>query len=279
MKHYTVKSKKANHTFNVEEFDSAYELVQINKSRPVTSQWKGDSLEEDGVRKSFHSVDSIDEAYNLLATGWTQGLDTMNASLSNAKTMAGQKRAAFKNDVVGFAPIVPLAMMNVPHSMINTAIKRVKSKVIKVMYNLGDSCGVSTDQFFKRGKKVMETVVALERNGYRCELYSAQAYSDNRTSDFLLVKVKEASQPLDVKRVMFPFTHPAMFRVIGFDWEDKCPSAPHRHGRGRPLHVSLGSRTRDAIKEAFGEEYVYLDAEVENMSNETIERILRGEEA
>lgn len=277
MKHYIVKSKTQKHTFNVEEFESAFELVQTNKSRPVTPQWKDDSLEKDGVSKSFNGVSTIGEAYDLLETGWTQGLEEMNMAIGNAKTIAAHKRVAFKNDVVGFAPIVPLAMMNVPHSMINTALKSVKSKVIKIMYNMGDSCGTTTEQFFNRGKKVMETVVALERSGYRCELYSAQSYSNGETSDFLLVKVKEANQPLDVKRVMFPFTHPAMFRVIGFEWEDKCPSAIYRIGRGRPLHKSI-TNAPTAIKEAFGDEYVYLDASIENKSKEEIEKVMKGEQ-
>lgn len=272
MKHYEIKHKV--HTFNVEEYESASELVRTNRSRPVTPQWRGSSLEKEGVTKSFNGVKTIGEAYDLLASGWTQGLADMTAALNGVKTVERQKRAAFKNDVVGFAPIVPLAMMNVPNSMLNTATKSVKSKVIKVLYSMGDSCGVTVEQFMERGKKVMAAVVSLERSGYRCELYSAQFYADSSNSDCLLVKVKEANQPLDVKRVMFPFTHPAMFRVIGFEWEDKCPSAKYRSGRGRPLHKTVDD-VEKVIKESFGNEYVYLDARIEKMTAEEIEEKLK----
>lgn len=273
MKHYEINHPK--HHFNVEEFESAFELVRVNKSRPVTPQWEDDSLGKgEKINKSFHGVRSIGEAYDLLASGWTQGLDKMNAALNGVKTVDMPKRAAFRNDVVGFAPIVPLAMMNVPNSMLNTATKSVKSKVVKVLYSMGDSCGTSLEQFMERGKKVMEAVIALERSGYRCELYSAQFYAGEKDSDGLLVKVKEASQPLDVKRVMFPFTHPSMFRVIGFEWEDKCPTAKHRFGRGNPLHLEVKDVER-VVKEAFGDEYVYLDCNIENMTAEEIEAKLK----
>lgn len=274
MKHYEVKS--GSYKFNIEEFDSAHELVRINKSREVTPQWRGHSLKDDGVSKSFNGVESIDEAYNLLATGWADKVDAMTAGLDGVKSVPMQKRVAFRNDVVGFAPIVPLAMMNVPHSMINNAMKSVKSKVVKILYSMGDSCGVSTEQFFERGKKIMQAVISLERNGYRCELYSAQFYAERGDCDGILVKVKEASQPLDVKRVMFPFTHVSMFRVIGFDWEDRCPSAKRRSARGKPLHVCV-SDAEKAVKEAFGSEYIYLDKSVESMTWEDIARRLRGE--
>lgn len=267
MKHYEIKCKT--HAFNVEEYDSAYELVKVSSSRPVTPQWKSDCLTE--VNKRFHSVASREEAYDLLKNGWTQNVDQVKMSLNAVNTANVSKRTSFRNDVVGFAPVVPLAMMNVPNSMINSSMKKVKAKVIKIYYNIVAGCSTSPETFLANGKKIMEAVMLLERSGYRCELNAMQLYTKNNLSDTLIVRVKEANQPMDVKRIMFPFTHPAFFRVIGFDWEDKCPTAQWISGRGKPFDMVVNNHL-DIIREAFGNDSVYLDRTVEH---KTVEEIMK----
>lgn len=271
----TKKGKE--YTFVVEEFSSAYELVDTNLRRPVTPQWEDDRFEASRVpkEKDFFGVSSRDEAYELLRDGWTQELESMNIAMKKIATVTAPKRSAFKNDVVGFAPVVPLAMMNVPNSMLNTNVKPVKSKVIKIIYDVTDGCGTKAETFIKRGKKIMEAIVTLERSGYRCELYAFQSYFDERKAECLMVKVKESNQPLDVKRMMFPLTHPAFFRVIGFEWEDRFPPARHLWGRGKAFHYN--SDHEEVAKLMFGEETVFLDAEDADMGMDEIAKKLRGE--
>lgn len=276
MKHYERKAKRFR--FNVEEYNSAMEVVDVIKKREITEWWRSEAITEATVanRKGFYGVKTLGEAYDLLKNGWTQEVERMNAALKQVQTVDLPKRVAFRNDVVGFAPVVPLAIMNVPNSMINNATKQIKSKVVKIFYSMGDSWCTSTETFLERGKKIMEAVIMLERSGYRCELYSAQFYTDrsNNMADVLVVKVKEANQPLDIKRVMFPFTHPAMFRVIGFSWEDRCPSAKYMSGRGSPFHTV--GKHKEMFKEAFGDEYVYIDCKIADKGVEEIKEAITG---
>lgn len=272
MKHYELKA--TDHIFNVEEFESAWELARVNQEREVTPQWRGRSLKEEKIDESWSGVASREEAYNLLRNGWDKHIDRMNATISNAAVATVPKKASFRNDVEGFAPVVPLAMMNVPNSMLNTALKAKKSKVVKIIYSGGDSCGTSAEKFIKRGEDFLKSVISLERSGYRCEIYLADFFSEDERSDVVFIKIKEANQPLDVKRVMFPLLHTAMFRVVGFDWQDRCPSAKHIWGRGKPIH-----RVRNheqIIKEAFGN-WIYIDCEVVDRGQEAIEKRLKGE--
>lgn len=280
VKNYEIKKKATNgreYTFVVEEFGSAYELVETNLRRTVTPQWEDGQLDADEIPsdKGFYGVSSRDEAYELLRDGWVQELKAMNDAMSKVSTITTPKRSAFRNYVVGFAPVVPLAMMNVPNSMLNTNLKPIKSKVVKIIYDITDRCGTKSKTFLERGKKIMEAIVSLERSGYRCELYSSQSYFADRKAEVLLVKVKEANQPLDVKRMMFPMTHPAFFRVVGFEWQDRFPPARRLGGRGHALHFE--SNDDELVKMMFGDECVFLDADDADKGKEEIEKKLRGE--
>lgn len=278
MKHYQSKATTRggkDFVFNVEQYDSALELYNTNRTRKVTDAWKGSNITESSISSSFHGVSSMEEAHKMLRDGWADKVDEMIALVNKAATVSINKRTAFKNDVVGFAPVVPLAMMNVPNSMLNTAVKPTKSKVIKICYLNDDNGGTSPETFLKRGKRVLEAIINLERNGYRCELYTAQFYVSGNRADSLLVRIKEANQPLDVKRVMFPMAHPAFLRVIGFEWEDKCPTNIYMSGRGRALH-STDDHERLFV-EAFGSELVYIDKGIADKGTEAITKKLRGE--
>ncbi len=278
IKNYEIKKKAKNgreYTFVVEEFPSAYELAETNRHRAVTPQWKGDCLEAGEIEKGWHGVESRDEAYDFLRDGWTQELESVNAMMKKVTTVTAPKRSAFKNDVVGFAPVVPLAMMNVPNSMLNTNMKPVKSKIVKILYDITDSCSTKPETFLKRGKRIMEVIIGLERSGYRCELYAMQSYYSDRKAEVLLVKIKESNQPLDVRRMMFPLTHPAFFRVVGFEWQDRFPPARRLAGRGHALKFE--DNHDELIKSMFGTEFVFLDAQDADMETEDIKKKLKGE--
>lgn len=276
MKAFTAKAKRC--TFNVEEYTSAMELVDTLKKRPVTEQWKNETDEVKHPKKSWAGVDSYDEALNLLKNGWTEKLNEMKTLANKVATKSGGKRISFMNDVAGFAPIVPLAMMNVPNAMIDMHMKPIKSKVVKIVYNITISCMIKPDTILKNGMKVVEAVINLENSGYRCEVVAMQNYYDNKYSDTLLLKIKEANQPLDLKRIMFPLIHPGMFRVIGFDWENKLPTGKHMFGRGRAIGYEFGNETANIFKEAFGDNCFYIDnTMLEKEDSEYIENTLKGE--
>ena len=87
MKHYIAKGD--GWTFNIEEFNSAYEVVEVNNKREVTSKWEGNELTESEVESDtdFYGVQTMSEAYDLLKNGWTQEVERMNAILRKAHTV------------------------------------------------------------------------------------------------------------------------------------------------------------------------------------------------
>lgn len=264
MKAYKTKSKSRKINFNVEEYNSAMELVNTSSHREIMPDWKSSAVSKAGKienNSNWYGAKSYQDALDMLQNGWTEQIEKAK-SLANKVQMQGveNKRMSFQNSVVGFAPVVPLAMMNVPNAMLDMKVKPMKSKVVKIMYNLTMSCGVRAEEILENGLKVVKAIINLENSGYRCEVMAMQNYfNGNDYCDMLMLKIKDANQPLDLKRVMFPLIHPAMFRVIGFDWEDKVPTGKYMGGRGCGLGYEFGDSTPKYIKEAFGDNCFYLD--------------------
>jgi hypothetical protein len=114
------------------------------------------------------------------------------------------------------------------------------------------SYGVDSDEIIKAGQKLLGAVIEMEKQGYRFNLYATQAYASRNSADMLVVKVKDARQPLDLKRVSFPLTHTAFFRVIGFDWYSKVPGGKYRSGYGIALSYAM-KQGKNSIRKAFAE--------------------------
>lgn len=263
------------HEAHVEVYDSVMDVVNDCKTRKITDT-RFDNMRTHSMRKSWEGVNNYKEALQIMNDGWAEEVKGLQATVNKVKTMT-QKRIAFRNDIQGFAPIVPLAILGVPNAMINTIMKPIKSKVISVYYNMAVSCGNSAETIVKNGRKIVEAIVALENSGYRVNLYSLQAYSNDEGTDLLAVKVKSANQPLDLKRICFPIMHAAMFRVIGFDWYSKFPKGRYRSGYGMALSTAIGEKkAQELVRELFGKEAVYLMAtEVQRKEVEYITEMLK----
>lgn len=275
-----VKSGRA--TMSIEIFDSAHELAKANRERPIRPG-ENDTIRYGDGDGDWAGCKTYEEAENLLSNGWSYKLEKVKADIKGVMLRETGKRITTKNDVVGFAPIVPLAIQGVPQCMVNTAYKPIKSKVIDLYYDIAVNARVSSKDIFENGLKVMQAVVSLERQGYRVRMSALQSYAGNRDGyhdcDMLVVRVKNENQPLDMKRIMFPFMHPAMFRKIGFAWQERSPMAHHRWGKGRDFNrVFSKDNIPQMIRDAFGPTAIRLsNLEILNQGVEYIEKMLKGE--
>ena len=242
---------------NIEQYNSADDVVADCRNRKQNHKEYDVSGEDYDV--DWHGVGSYNEALEMLRLGYQPTVDKLKTELK-ASVMGNGKRVRFENNVYGFAPVVPLAMQGIPNNMINMTMKPMKCKVVDVYYDMGVNAFTSPSEIIKAGQKLLGVIINLEKQGYRFNLYAVQAYSSNNTADMLCVKVKSADKPLDLKRISFPLTHPAFFRVIGFDWQGKSPVARYRGtGRGRALTSEISnSDAKEFAKQAFGNNAVYL---------------------
>lgn len=262
----------------IEHYDSAQQVVEDCRKRNITDDMF-ENMQKKNIRKGWHGVDSYDEALEFLSKGYQPTVEKLKESLKNNKIGSG-KRITFKNDIVGAVPVVPLAIMGVPNNMVNTRIKPIKNKIIDIYYDMTCCCGTSPEDIIKNGQKVLSAIVDLEQKGYAINLYAVQSYSGSEDADMLCVKVKSSSQPLDLKRISFPLTHTAFFRVIGFDWYSKCPKAKYRGGYGQALgyRVENKDEQKEFARQAFGENATYiLGTEIMDIEEKHLHEVLTNE--
>lgn len=234
---------------NIEIFGSADELVKTCETRTNTDGRFYDMRSKADSESKWHGA-TYEETMNLLRHGYQPTVESLRG-VFNAKVTGEGKRFKFQNSPVGFAPVVPLALMGVPNSMLDMRMKPIKAKVVDVYFDMTCSCGTKSDQIMKASRKILSAVIELERQGYRFNLYSCTGYFDSSSGDVVVVRVKSAEQPLDLKRVSFSMAHTAFFRVLGFDWYGKFPIGKYRGGYGHAAHFEFGSDTQEAYKQIF----------------------------
>ena len=240
-----------------ETYNSAAEVVKDGRNRPILIS-NYDVIRR-GIRREWNGVCTYDEALDLLANGYQPVVTALSDSM---KINSGENsRFTFNNDVVGFIPVIPLVLSGVPKCMVNIKMTPMKCKVIDIYYDMTANCSYEPEDFIRAGKIVLSTILGLEKQGYKFNLYGIQSYvGDSYTADLLCVKIKSSDRPLDLKRMSFPLTHPSFFRVIGFDWQSKSPIARNiGSGRGQSLSQRYDTRSAEKIiKTMYGNNAFYL---------------------
>lgn len=245
------------HRFHIERFESAMEVAETCKTRQMTSSAFDDIANEKFGK--WEGVKSYDEALELLRNGYQPTVEAMR-DVFKANVKGTVKRFTFQNAVQGFAPVVPLALKGVPNCMIDMRTKPIKAKVLDVYYDMTARCGIDSDDIIKAGQTLLGAIIELEKQGYRFNLYAVQSYY-NGSGDVLAVKVKSSDQPLDLKRISFPLTHTAFFRVIGFDWYSKVPGGTYRGDYGHAVAYDYSDRELKEMAETlFGKNSVYFSS-------------------
>lgn len=257
------KSKCANdYKIMCESYNSAAEVVRDCKERPFIDGRGFDNMGDGhlgGNTPGWLGVESYEQALRLLEEGYQPVVEEMKTMIKT--NLQGEaKRISFHNDVVGYAPIVPLAIMGVPNSMLNSYMKPIKSKVVDVYYDGAFRGSTSSSDIIATGAKVISVIMKLEQQGYRFNLYQVQGYSDEMGTNLMKVKLKDAAQPIDLKRISFPMAHTAFFRVIGFDWYSKTPRGRYISSYGRALSdiSKTSGKLGEMFREMFGKNAVYV---------------------
>ena len=273
-----VKSARKKYDVNVEIYNTVSDMVTLLKTRNITNSSFGDQQTKQ-IDTSWVGVRSYDEACEFLHNGYQPSVEKLNERMK-AKYVGEGKRITFHNDVVGYAPIVPLAMQGVPQSMLNHKMKPIKAKVIDVFYDITVNCGTTSEQILNNGSNLLGAVVDLEQEGYKINIYAIQSYSDEKNCDMLVIKIKDSKQPMDLKRMSFPLTHTAFFRVIGFDWYSRVPGGRYRYGYGHNLNQEFGREKSTAIiREVTGNDraVVLYGAEMLSQGVEHIKEVIKNE--
>lgn len=166
----------------------------------------------------FTKTNNFEEAKDLLLHGWEHGTKEIKKQVDVKQTGISTKQ---KNvyDIVGYQCSVPRYLQGIPTNMINSKPVLQKNKVITINKMANYGYNVDNKTIIKESVKVLQLVNRLEKQGYRVNLNVIfGTYKKNQV--ITKVRVKNASQRLNIKQVAFPLIHPSMLRRIIFAvWE------------------------------------------------------------
>lgn len=224
--------KKEENGNKVVMFNSISELVQFNRETERTQFYKNYHMSDElGCnRYDFTKTNSYEEAENLLLHGWDEMAEKMTEKINNIKC-----KNEYKNKTVygvqGYQACVPRYLQGMPDSMVSNKRIVTKQKILNIVKDFGYSSSTSAQTIENESIKVLKTVKNLESRGYRVNL-SVTFVSKHRGKYIsMMIKIKNASQRMNIKQMAFPMVHPSMFRRIVFGMIERLEETKN-FGRG-----------------------------------------------
>lgn len=221
-----------------EHFNSISEMLSVICSRPNNHIMKERHSSVNG-EKLFTRTKNWDEAMNLYKYGYTEVLE----EIKKGTTAVGGNRAHVErnkivNDVIGYAPHVPNAILGLPNSMIGMKKIPQKVKTVSIIYEATANCCEDSETFVKAGIALLSAINILELSGIRVNLrlcYFFGQETDEYT--YATVKLKDYREHLDIQKLCFPIVHPSMFRRFGFKWLETCEGLTRNWNYGYGRHI------------------------------------------
>lgn len=222
-----------------EHFNSITEMLDIINARPKNKIMK--RLNSSHTNDyDFCKTHNYNEAVELLLNGYDEILDQIKLNVKVNFTSDSREKSY--NDVYGFCPNVPLSIMNLPKSMINSKKIPRKTSTINLIYCPVATGDVHSKIFINNGIKILNIVNSLERNNIRIKLsvgIKCSKTSDNEEYNLVTVTIKNYMEKLNLKKICFPIAHPSMLRRFGFKWLETSPDITNENwslGYGRSIY-------------------------------------------
>ena len=250
-------------------FNSLSEVAKFNREAERTSFY-GEFHISDEVSSNkdrFTGTHSYEEAEDLLLHGWDEMAKELTEKLGNIKANSNKYKNKTIYNVSGYQACVPRYLQGIPTNMISNKRIVTKQKVLNITKDFGYSRKVSSRTIKEESIKVLKLINQLELQGYRCNVDICFVNKHNRgnTYDCISIRIKNASQKMNIKKMAFPLVHPSMFRRIMFGLMERLPECEN-YGYG------YGYCTKyDETKHLFKDEY-YIPRIVEEKEITDIEK-------
>lgn len=196
---------------NFLQFSSISELMSALDNAPVIYD-REDSSEKDDDGGDWCDTSSYKEAHDAMISG--KMYDNIPTDLNKYKTKGCKEKNNSFLDVAGFAPVVPLALQNIPNCMVNKK-KTINNKIVTIVYNCATPYYVKSSEIMKTTAELMKNIIELEKDGYRVNLYICE-YNDNGKGFGYILKLKTDREILNIKKLCFPLVSSSFLRRIGF---------------------------------------------------------------
>lgn len=202
-------------------FNSISEVVKYNRETERTEYYRYYHTSDKTGRYDFTRTNSYEEAEDLLLHGWDSMAEKLTKKVGNVKCKSGYKNKTIYS-VQGYQACVPRYLQGIPDNMVSSKKIVTKQKVLNIVKDFGYNGATSTETIERESIKVLKAVSDLESKGYRVNL-SIVFVSSNNGYTGVQVKIKNASQRMNIKQMAFPLVHPSMFRRIMFGLIERLP--------------------------------------------------------
>lgn len=206
------------------EYDSLQEFYKYICDTPFNEAFRWADHSSVTGSKYFTKTQDFEEAVQLFKNGWS---DMASKLVQRLKVIESKTEPMMKPrnqyDVCGYQAIVPLYLQGVPTSMMNKKMVPVKQKVITLNKSIDYNAGVDSDTIIEESIKAMQVVKKLEAQGYRCNLNIVLGTSKPGNSFYIKVRIKSASEKLNISKLAFPLVHPSMLRRLFFRFIEVYP--------------------------------------------------------
>lgn len=201
----------------MQQFNSLTALIDHVETLP----WRedGDARNpEDGVSKAkFYGGSSPAEEIRLARFGWPEATGKAAAMAGRiADRIVGRSSIGMIDtvgyDVTGASFDAGAVALGIPEAW-GVLEPQESKRAVRIVLNCSVSQGVDVEVIRARGVAVSSLVMVLQAKGYPV---TVEVFSASSTTEDCLTRIADAStgSQLDLDRVIFALTHPAMYRRL-----------------------------------------------------------------
>lgn len=248
---------KLNRKIILESFESYSDLIKTNDSRDNNFGHNRNLRSTESSTRCKFDFQTYDQAVSQVYN-YDKHLPTFKSHLKtfDSKKTVQHKKTRNVIGVAGYQPVIANALMGLPKAMISTQIYSKKSKILNVYLDGNYAAGTTPSEIVYTFTNVLAYLFDLEQQGFRIRLHQlfifGQSYNKKDPTHICKILLKSENQPFDIKRLMFPITNLGAFRLFGFDWYERLPSAVKLSGYGNSF-PSWNQDQRTDVLDALGE--------------------------
>lgn len=246
--------------WNIVEIESTRELEKF-LSAPIINGRDNSSITGD---KHFTGTDNFEQAENLRRKGDKKSLSMLNEyKIKFDKYIQYNNGYKIKqrNDIHGFVPIVPNAIIGLPLSMINQSREPKKVKGIDIFYNVSIRCRTITEDIARKGAIMLSLIDALERKGYRVNLKVGSVSMKKNTVHGVVTTMKRYDEPLNIRKLAYYLVNPSCLRRTFFKLKETISELTDVTNDGYGTNNKF-DKQREKLKSIYGEQLRVVDSSI-----------------
>lgn len=244
--------------WNIVEIENTRELEKFLNAPIIDGR---DNASVTG-NKRFTGTDNFEQAENLRRKGDKKSLSMLNdykIKFDKYIQYNNGYKIKQKNDIHGFTPIVPNAIIGLPLSMINQAREPKKVKGIDIFFNVSIRCTTSKEDIARKGATMLSLIDALERKGFRVNLKVGSVSMKKNTVHGVVTTMKRYDEPLNIRKLAYYLVNPSCLRRTFFKLKESISELTDVTNDGYGTNNKF-DKQRKKLKAIYGEQLRIVDS-------------------